>query len=561
MDRSTSRKKSGRLLMAFLLSTSLTGCVANPTPVPTVWDKLGITGGAAMMRDSLVNRSGDFPGLEKKPPVLKIADPKNLAEGKPKAIQAAAKIKMDQDLKKQKLKALKFLGEVNCGCHNKDEAVSKALLEALGDCDAEVRAAAANAIGNTAGDCSKCKTGCEVTCCSEEIVKKLQELSQGVDENGCAKESDPAVRSAAAAALKKCPCPPPKPIEEIPTPQEIEEIIAVERTAPVASNAIPKPNASVNASYENGMVILERKDASGKITQSVLGHENLVNVTVVEAARSSTGRQFVKMNLPSVFHLTQGQPMIVVDEQGRYQVVRVVKTEAACVLVSMHHEPVVKCEKNCSLRLGLLDEGTAKEIHVANAKPFLPADATKSTHGLLAKSSATKQPEVAKQPEATKARQTAQPAKQPWYSRPESPSDRIAKLPSTAQTKPESVFKQKATLESSDRKLNSFSSKTTPLRNQPKPSTIQKTVSTKEKDLLSLNKQVAPAKASVATESKEPGPVKASFRDDSAKAPVISGKSTKATPAGDEPPSVPRISPNKSTSKEPVKTSKLDPQA
>jgi hypothetical protein len=524
MDRSSSKKKSGRLLIAFILGSSLTGCVATPTPVPTVWDKLGITGGTAMLRDSMVNRSGNFPGLEKKPPVLKIADPANLAEGKPKAIQAAAKIKMDQDLKKQKLKALKFLGEVNCGCHNKDEAVSKAFLEALGDCDAEVRAAAANAIGNTAGDCSKCKTGCEVTCCSEDIVKKLQELSQGVDEMGCPKESDPTVRSAAAAALKKCPCPPPKPIEEIPTPQEIEEIIAIEKAAPVASNSTPKPNTTANTPSGPGMVILDRKDSKGQVTQSVLGHENLVNVTVAEVAQSSTGRQFVKMNLPSVFHLPQGQPMIVVDEQGKYQIVRVVKTEASSVLVSMHHAPVVKCEKAGRLQLGLLDEATAKEIFVADAKPFRSANPAKSANELLAK------PSVVKPNDIPKTVETVQSNKNSGYSRPDSPSDNASKV------------------------LSKSSS-------EPKPVAIQKPALSKEKDSLNSDKLVAPAKASASPKSNESGPVKASFQDSSTKSSKGSEKSAKTTSPKDEHPSVPRTTPSPSTLKESVKKPKLDPQA
>ncbi len=134
-------RATSRALLLVWLTTTVTGCVAPATPVTTVWQKLGIPQTGARLRDSALNRRGNFPGLEKKPPLLKLSDPANLAPDKPAVIQTAAKIKAEQDMKQQKIKAIKFLGDVNCGCYNKDKAVEKAFLAALDDCDPDVRKA------------------------------------------------------------------------------------------------------------------------------------------------------------------------------------------------------------------------------------------------------------------------------------------------------------------------------------------------------------------------------------------------------------------------------------
>ncbi|MBX3421520.1 MAG: hypothetical protein KF752_08190 [Pirellulaceae bacterium] len=195
----------------------------------TVWHRLGIPQAYTGIRDAVVNRRGNLPGLERKPPVLALADPKNLDPSKPEMIQAAAKIKQDQDLKKQKIKALKFLADVNCGCYNKDSKVEAAFLEALDDCDPDVRKQAIESLSEAAGKCTKCRTGCEITCCTEKILKKLDDIANGM-EDGCYKEPDKEIRKAAQALFCKCPppkCKPLDPPEELiaPPPAYPEELL------------------------------------------------------------------------------------------------------------------------------------------------------------------------------------------------------------------------------------------------------------------------------------------------------------------------------------------------
>ncbi len=225
-------------------------------PVTTFWQKLGIPQNFTRIRDGLLNRRGNLPFLERKPPVLKLADPRNLAKGKPEMIKAAAEIKQAEDMKKQKIKALKFLAGINCGCYNKDGKVEKAFLEALDDCDADVRKAAIEGLTKAAGGdgkrkcgglkelCQKCKegrsgdcqdgcqdgcqgcggtggceSGCAITCCTPKIQAKLEQIVYGQDENGCYKEPVAEIRSAAENLLLCiCPCPNIKP-EELVLPE------------------------------------------------------------------------------------------------------------------------------------------------------------------------------------------------------------------------------------------------------------------------------------------------------------------------------------------------------
>ncbi|MCC6508518.1 MAG: hypothetical protein IT423_05390 [Pirellulaceae bacterium] len=214
-------KATTRAVILACLTATVSGCVAPGTPVTTVWQKLGIPQTGARLRDSALNRRGNFPGLEKKPPLLKLADPANLAADKPAVVQTAAKIKAEQDMKKQKIKAIKFLGDVNCGCYNKDKAVEKAFIAALEDCDPDVRMAAVEAIDKTISNCSQCRAQCEATCCTEDLYKKLNDIAYGV-EDGCHKEPEQDIRCAAAAVMKKCGCFKPNPIEELPTPEADE---------------------------------------------------------------------------------------------------------------------------------------------------------------------------------------------------------------------------------------------------------------------------------------------------------------------------------------------------
>ena len=88
-----------------------------PPAVPfTLWNFLGIPQGFNKIRDATTNRRGNFPGLERKPPMKALADPKNL-ESPVSAIKKAAEIKTEEDLAPQKIKAIKYLATVGCGCY------------------------------------------------------------------------------------------------------------------------------------------------------------------------------------------------------------------------------------------------------------------------------------------------------------------------------------------------------------------------------------------------------------------------------------------------------------
>ncbi len=229
-------------MMVLACLAGVPGCVAPATPVTTVWQKLGIPQTGARLRDATLNRRGNFPGLEKKPPLLKLADPANMAPDKPAMIQTAAKIKAEQDMKKQKIKALKFLADVNCGCYNKDQAVEKAFIAALEDCDPDVRMAAVEAIDKTISSCAQCRESCETTCCTEDLYKKLTDIAYGM-KDGCYKEPVQEIRCAAAAVTKKCGCFKPNPIEELPAPEvdEPEELVPPAEAKPLPEGDDPKP--------------------------------------------------------------------------------------------------------------------------------------------------------------------------------------------------------------------------------------------------------------------------------------------------------------------------------
>jgi hypothetical protein len=166
-----------------------------------------------------VNRSGNRPQRERTPPVKRIADPENLEAENP-AIKAAAEIKAEEDLAPQKIKALKYLATVGCGCYDKDGKIEEALLAALSDCTEEVRIEAANAVRTAAGTCRCTYDGCTPTCCKPSIVKRLDEMAYGVDDDGCHIEPSREVRAAAARARSACSAVPqtPEPVAE--TPEE-----------------------------------------------------------------------------------------------------------------------------------------------------------------------------------------------------------------------------------------------------------------------------------------------------------------------------------------------------
>lgn len=381
MDRFHSTGSASRLAAACFLS-SFVGCVANPLPVPTVWDKLGIPQATARIRDSSINRSGNYPNLEKKPPLLKIADPANLQAEKPEIIKTAAKIKTDKDLKKQKIKAINFLAEVNCGCYNKDDKVAKAFLAALDDCDPDVRKAAVEGLCKAASSCSACRTGCETTCCTEEILKKVQDIATGVDASGCSKEPDKEIRAAAAGLLRKCPCPPAKPakpIEEVPAPlpTETEELMAPapesrqlegdEKKAPPrklegSTSGIPSRNGSVaKVSYrvkDSGVlpgtepvIVAKRGNSSGGSSSAISNPEQLIAARVV-SNHKQLGELLIE--LPDVYSLNIGWTVVVLDEKGNHQVGRVTEAGGRRIVIALEGATTLSAETNQSIKMGLV---------------------------------------------------------------------------------------------------------------------------------------------------------------------------------------------------------------
>lgn len=252
-------KRNLFIIAALVLMTS-TGCGSLPDPpVTTVWQKLGIPQGLIGLRDGLVNRKGNFPGLERKPPLLPLAAPENL-ESPIEMIKVAAQVKAAEDLAPQKIKALKYLGAVGCGCYDKDGAIEAALLEALADCTPDVRIAAAEAIQEATGDCA-CVDGCAMTCCTEAIQEKLAEIAYG-EENGCWIEPNAEVREAALAALSSCP-----PIVDDPiiNREGVDPEIDPERSGDSSGAAPPVPGTAGSVEFNTSDAILFDSSSNDEI--------------------------------------------------------------------------------------------------------------------------------------------------------------------------------------------------------------------------------------------------------------------------------------------------------
>lgn len=389
------------------------GCIAPQPPVPTFWQKLGIPQAGARLRDGLVNRRGNFPGLEKKPPILKLADPANLLPEKPEMIKTAAKIKIDQDLKKQKIKAIKFLAEVNCGCYNKDQAVEQAFLAALADCDPDVRLAAVEGLAKAAGSCV-CRTGCETTCCTKAILKKLDDMANGI-KDGCYKEPVAEIRCAAAKTIAICPVLPPDPPEELDAPDaEVEEPKKrieegegkakgepkaegeegtedkkTDEKEPAAEDKVPEPKSDESTdkitysftdreygSYELPPVVVQvsharaatkigsttkkvdanQQPATGvteslSSTDKIANPEQLIPTKAVEF-RSSLGE--LLLDLPESFTLETGWTMVIVDATGRQGLGKIAEIGGKRLLVALEDPAAIRVNKGDKIRLGLV---------------------------------------------------------------------------------------------------------------------------------------------------------------------------------------------------------------
>jgi len=206
------------------------GAIPGASSAPsTLWRFLGFKGGQRFrnLRDALVNRRGNFPGLEKKPRIKSLTDPDNMKSDNP-AIKEAAATKADADAAPQKVKALKYLATVGCSSNGCYPNIKSALLAALDDCTEEVRYEAAKALLKVAGqNCDQCRE----SCCDKEVTDKLFSVAYDRTDRCCYKEISPRVRKMARRALCACAtpgpggAPPPQPTEgpkgdpdEVPAP-------------------------------------------------------------------------------------------------------------------------------------------------------------------------------------------------------------------------------------------------------------------------------------------------------------------------------------------------------
>ena len=201
-------KRSVRNSLVALMLLGLFGPDASaqqPAQPATLWSFLGIPQGMRKVRGSVTNRRGNRPGLEGRLPLRALNDPANLAEGMPAVVRKGAEVKIAEDLKRQKIKAIKYLASIGCGCYDLDGSITQAMVEALGDCTEDVRMAAVEAIAEAAEGkcCANCGQSC---CCKEPIVKKLASMAYERDDHGCWIEPSARVRQAAARALMIC-CP------------------------------------------------------------------------------------------------------------------------------------------------------------------------------------------------------------------------------------------------------------------------------------------------------------------------------------------------------------------
>lgn len=245
--------------LALLCAAPARGQVGGtPAPPVTFWQFLGIPQGIKKLQGATRNRNGNHPNREPKPPMRAIADPRNL-ESKDPSIKKAAEVKQAEDLKKQKIKAVKYLASIGCGCYNLDGGVTAALVASMSDCTEDVRYETIKAISDAAqnGCCSKCGSSC---CCNKDILTALAKVAYERDDHGCYIEPSERVRQAAAEALRHC-CPndsPPVIIAEEQTTREPERESAEEiqqgetrETSPLEPGPPPPPAAPGAAGSES----------------------------------------------------------------------------------------------------------------------------------------------------------------------------------------------------------------------------------------------------------------------------------------------------------------------
>ena len=262
--------RTGKFALAMYAAAGLAGCGLLPTQPTTIWTFMGIPQTRNMIFDNRVNKNGNHPEKERQLPLKRIADPENLASPNP-AIKKAAEIKAAEDLKCQKLKAIKYLASIGCGCYNKDGGVTDALLAAMDDCTEEVRLAAVQAIA-TSANADACPHCGQHSCCSEKITKQLAKMATETDETGCWFEPSERVRESARDAMCIC-CPGQEgyheelgPITPLPEPAKIPAP-PLPKEAPMETPAeAPKEPAPETADANSSD--LPYLTASGRLTES-----------------------------------------------------------------------------------------------------------------------------------------------------------------------------------------------------------------------------------------------------------------------------------------------------
>jgi hypothetical protein len=174
----------------------------SPAPEMTLWRFLGIPQGAHRVHDSFINRRGNFPDCERKPPLLRLADPA-LAQIDNAAIKKAQQIKTEEDLAPQKIKAVKYLASL--GCQKCYRGIEEAMIESLKDCTESVRYETVKALAEIPHQ--KCPE-CDNDCCTEKITKELAKMAyeRDPDQPDCWLEPSARVRRAAMETLRVC-CP------------------------------------------------------------------------------------------------------------------------------------------------------------------------------------------------------------------------------------------------------------------------------------------------------------------------------------------------------------------
>ncbi len=323
------RKILAQLISAVVIAVVLIPVAQAPAQQSTIWSFLGIPQGLRKINGAMVNRRGNLPGLEKKPPLKAIADPANLESDVP-AIKKAAQIKQAEDLKKQKIKAIKYLTSVGCGCYDVDGGVTAALLAASQDCTEDVRLATIEAISDAAegGCCSRCG---EVSCCKKDLIIRLAEIAYELDEHGCYLEPSERVREAAIEALETC-CPssaPPVIIEDEPQQQQErrEAVEGDELPTPTAPEALPGDQAKVEvpqpwvkANFSPGLTLTARRKTAatrtaqiGGVVAHVSAEHNLAHIQFDQNFSQASIGQWL-----DVYKYENGTPQLV----GNVQVVQ-----------------------------------------------------------------------------------------------------------------------------------------------------------------------------------------------------------------------------------------------